>query len=116
MKILIFFVLPILRRIIQRKNITSLINKGCIDDEEICFIDVVNEYNNGTVEQNTEILQDYFTEEALNQYEECILSGNDACETFWYIDENYTQWKIENGTISYFDKEPLRWVYVKSPP
>ena len=61
-----------------------------------------------------ENLKKYLTEDVIEDYEECILSGNDGCDTYWYIDKNYTQWKIENGIISYLDKKPLKWVNIKN--
>lgn len=104
----LFFFLPFFKNLKIRYN-TSLYQHACVEDEEMCLIETVDNYNK-TV--NYDSLKKYLTDEVLNDYEECILTANDGCETFWYIDDNYTQWKIENGSVSYLDKTPFRWVYV----
>ena len=117
MKSIIFFILPFLKNYrnnndYRKYNDSTLHQYACIEDEEMCIIPVVNEYN--TLKSNVENLKKYLTENAIQEYEECILSGNDGCDTYWYIDKNYTQWKIENGIISYLDKKPLKWVNIKN--
>ena len=89
-----------------------LYQNACIEDEEMCIVQVVNEYN--AIKPNIENLKKYLTEDAIEDYEDCILSGNEGCDAYWYIDKNYTQWKIENGIISYLDKKPLKWVNIKN--
>ena len=96
----------------RKYNDSTLHQSACIEDEETCIIPVVKEYN--TLKPNVENLKKYLTEDTIQDYEECILSGNDGCDTYWYIDKNYTQWKIENGIISYLDKKPLKWVNIKN--
>ena len=118
MKSIIFFILPFLKNYrnnndyYRKHNDSMLYQNSCIEDEEMCIVQVVNEYN--AVKPNIENLKKYLTEDAIQDYEECILSGNDGCDTYWYIDKNYTQWKIENGIISYLDKKPLKWVNIKN--
>ena len=118
MKSIIFFILPFLKNYrnnndyYRKHNDSMLYQNACIEDEEMCIVQVVNEYNAN--KPNIENLKKYLTEDAIQDYEECILSGNDGCDTYWYIDKNYTQWKIENGIISYLDKKPLKWVNIKN--
>ena len=117
MKSIIFFILPFLKNYrnnnnYRKHNDSMLYQNACIEDEEMCIVQVINEYN--AVKPNIENLKKYLTEDAIQDYEECILSGNDGCDTYWYIDKNYTQWKIENGIISYLDKKPLKWVNIKN--
>ncbi len=106
MKNLIFFIFPFLHNI-KKGNLTIMRNYACIEDEDMCVIEVVSNYDKPS------ILKKYLSEEIINDYEECILSSNEACEAYWYIDENYTQWKIDNGTLSYLDKNPLKWIHIK---
>lgn len=135
MKSIIFFILPFLKNYrnnndyYRKHNDSMLYQHYCIEDEEMCVIQVVDEYNNNNDNDNDNIpvysldddsyidpniLRKYLTEDAIEDYEDCILSDNDRCDTYWYIDKNYTQWKIENGIISYLDKKPLKWVNIKN--
>ena len=142
MKSIIFFILPFLKNYryndnYRKYNDSMLYQHYCIEDEEMCVIQVVDEYNNNSDNDNDKdndkdndnipvysldddsyidpnILRKYLTEDAIEDYEDCILSGNEGCDTYWYIDKNYTQWKIENGIISYLDKKPLKWVNIKN--
>jgi len=118
MKSIIFFILPFLKNYrnnndyYRKHNDSMLYQNACIEDEEMCIVQVVNGYN--AVKPNIENLKKYLTDDVIEDYEECILSGNDGCDTYWYIDKNYTQRKIENGIISYLDKKPLKWVNIKN--
>ena len=107
MKFLIFLILPFLNKIFKKSAIYDYI---C--DDDICVIDAVNDYN--TTFSHSNLLKKYLSDEIIKDYEDCILSSNDGCETFWYIDSNYTQWKIQNESLSYLRKKPFKkWINIK---
>lgn len=102
MKNLIFLILPFLNKIFKKSPIYDY----------TCVIDTVNDYN--TTLSHSNLLKKYLSDEIIKDYEECILCSNDGCETFWYIDSNYTQWKIQNESLSYLRKKPLKkWINIK---
>ena len=84
--------------------------QSCTEDEEICLIEIDEILETARLKKETEITSN------ITAYEECFSNGHDGCEgylyeeTLWYIDENYTQWKIENGSRRYLDTKKFKWI------
>lgn len=108
MRSFVLFILPFLNNI-RKRNMTHMCKNACIEDEDMCVIDVVNNYKNNT-KINPSTLKKYLPQEAIEDYQECILSSNDGCDCYWYIDDNFTQWRITNDSVSYLEKNPAKWI------
>ena len=55
--------------------------KSCIDDEETCFIEIVNLFNKTDNPRNISIYSD------IEKYDDCLSSENQGCEEYLYMEE-----------------------------
>ncbi len=96
----LFFLFPFLKPNFYRYDVVKR-PQACIEDEETCYIDIVNNYENDYISSKI------YGKEIKNRIYDCKICDSDC--TF-IVDNDDVLWRFKNGNMTYYDWNDETWL------